>query len=158
MRLVDFMSEKLVISGLSGTTRDEALQEIVACIVAARENIDPRKALAVLTERERLGSTGVGQGLAIPHARLPDLDGTVACFARSIAGVAFAARDGRPTHLLFTILTPRGKASSHLKALARASRLFRDAAFRRQLLAADGTAEIYRLIDEQDQRLGPDGA
>ena len=158
MRLVDFMSEKLVIPGLSGTTRDEALQEIVACIVAAREHIDPKQALSVLTERERLGSTGVGQGLAIPHARLSDLDETVACFARSAAGVAFAARDGQPTHLLFTILAPRGKASSHLNALARASRLFRDAAFRRDLLAADGPAEIYRLIDQQDRRLGPDGS
>ena len=157
MRLVDFMSEKLVIAGLSGTTRDDALKEIVACIVAVRDDINADRALSVLTEREKLGSTGVGQGLAIPHARLSNLDRTVACFARSTEGVAFAARDGKPTHLLFTILAPDGKASSHLKALARASRLFRDPAFRQELLAAGGSAEIYRLIDEQDRRLGSDG-
>lgn len=151
------MSEKLVIPGLRGTTRDEALQEIVSCIVAAHKGIDATRALEVLSERERLGSTGVGHGLAIPHARLSDLDRTVACFARSVSGVAFAARDGQPTHLLFTILAPGGKASSHLKALARASRLFRDATFRRDLLAAEGTAELYRLIDAQDRRLGQDG-
>src|SRR5947209_309890 len=134
------MSEELVVPELRGTTKDEVLVEVVERMATVRPEIDTRHAVTVLIEREKLGSTGVGNGFAIRHGKLAKLGGLVACFARSKAGVAFGSLDGKPAHLFLTLLAPEGagSASVHLKALARASRLFKDPQFRVQLLSIPG--------------------
>ena len=147
------MSEALVIPDLQGTNRDEVLGELVSCIVAATPGVDTSLAFRVFQERERIGSTGVGQGLAIPHARLPSLDKAVACFARSRGGVDFRALDGQPTHLFLALLAPAGNAGFHLKALARASRMFKDSAFRARLLECEGGAELWAALSDKDNAL-----
>src|SRR5262245_37864673 len=102
MKIVDFLSEDLIISDLRAETRDGVLEELVARIVAVHPEIDRAQALRVLAERERLASTGVGNGFAIPHARLPKIATVMGCFARSKQGVAYGSLDGRPAHLFLT--------------------------------------------------------
>ncbi len=157
MKIADIMSPSLIIPELSGHTREEVLAELVACIVQARPSIDAAHAVRVLLDRERVGSTGVGHGLAIPHAKLPRLDRAVACFARSKDGIDFKAQDGQPTHLFLALLAPEGNASLHLQALARASRLFKDADFRTRLLEAGDAASMWGAITHKDQQLTQTG-
>ncbi len=147
------LSEDLVISDLLGQTRDEVLGEMVGCIVAQHPEVDPGRALAVLLDRERIGSTGIGQGLAIPHARVPTLSEPVACLARSPKGIDFRALDGDPTHLFLALLAPAGSAGFHLKALARASRMLKDAAFRQQLLEASDAGAMWQALVAKDESL-----
>ena len=107
---------------------------------------------AVLAERERLGSTAIGDGIAIPHGKIRGVNQILGTFGRHPKGVDFESLDGNPTHLFFLLVAPEDSTSLHLKALARVSRLFKDAAFREHLLAARDAAEIYRLIVEEDSR------
>lgn len=153
MRLIDIMSADLVIADLVGADRDAVLEEMVGRIASARPEVYVGTALRVLVERERLGSTGVGEGLAIPHARLPALSSAVACFARSRSGVAFGAIDGQPSDLFLALLAPAGHAGLHLKALARASRLFKDPDLRATLRAADDAAALWAAIQAKDEAL-----
>lgn len=153
MKIVDMLSEDLIVADLRATSRDEVLAELVTCVVAAHPDIDQGEALRVLLDRERIGSTGIGEGLAIPHARLPKLDRAVACFGRSRAGAEFKALDGQPTHLFLALLAPVGAAGFHLKALARASRMLKDASFRSRLMQAEDRAALWRAIVDKDEAL-----
>lgn len=153
MRLTSIMSEALVLPDVRAEAKEPVLAEIVACLCKAHPEVDPDRALRVLLDRERLGSTAVGHGFAIPHAKLPHLGKMVACFARSRRGVEFASLDGRPAHLFLALLAPEGAAGLHLKALARASRLFKNAEFRDRLLAADSAHGLWALISDADESL-----
>lgn len=152
MRLVELMSEELILPEVEATTRDAVLQELVACTVRAHPNIDAKEAFSVLLSRERIGSTAIGSGLAIPHAKL-QLDRAVTCLARAPKGVEFGALDGQPAHLFFSILAPIGQPGQHLKVLARASRMFMDTAFRARLFEAKDRAALWALIVEKDGEL-----
>ena len=106
--------------------------------------------MEVLLDRERLGSTGIGDNIAIPHGKLAQLSRLMLCFGRSIKGVDFDSMDGKPSHLFFMLLAPVNSAGLHLKALAKISRMLMSQPFRDHLLKAEGTEEIYRLIAERD--------
>lgn len=153
MKIVDILSEDLIIPELEAKSRDAVIRELVDRIARVRPRVSADGAVRVLVAREDIGSTGVGHGLAIPHAKLSALDGAVACFARSVAGVDFAARDGRPCFLFLALLAPEGNAGIHLKALARASRLFKEPAFLQALrdAAAD---QVWSMIRDKDAELG----
>lgn len=153
MKILDLLSEDLIIADLEAEARDEVLDEIVRCALALHPYIDARRAQRVLIERERLGSTAIGEGLAIPHARLEGLTKPVACFARSVRGVDFKALDGAPTHLFLALFAPVGAAALHLTALARATRMFKDEGFRARLLSAEGPRELWTIIAEKDDAL-----
>ncbi len=153
MRIVDFLSEDLIVPDLEARDRDAVLRELVAGIVRVRPDVSSDTAIRVLVERENIGSTGVGHGLAIPHGKLPALNGAVACFGRSVAGVDFGARDGAPCYLFMGLLSPSGRATLHLKALARASRLFKETEFLRTLRTAS-PHEVWPLIRDKDRELG----
>jgi len=105
-----------------------------------------------LLEREKLGSTGIGEGVAIPHGKLSGVPGLLAAFGRKRAGVDFAAIDGKPTFLFFVLFAPDNSAGLHLKALARISRLFKQPQFRQAILSAEGAPGIFRLISEEDAK------
>lgn len=152
MNLVELMSEELILPQLKASTRDAVLQELVACIVNAHPEINREEAFSVLLDRERIGSTAVGSGLAIPHAKL-ELEQAVTCLARAPEGVEFGALDGQPVHLFFAILAPAGKPGQHLKVLARASRMFMDTGFRAHLSEAKDRAALWSLIVEKDAEL-----
>ena len=106
----------------------------------------------MLAERERLGSTAIGDGIAIPHGKLSGVNSIIGVFGRHQRGVDFDSLDGGPTYLFFLLVAPEDSASLHLKALARVSRLMKDPAFRERLSNAPDAAEIFRLIKEEDAR------
>lgn len=154
MKLVDFLSESLIISDLHSTTREGALEEIAAHVATMRGDVDRSAAFRALMDRERLGSTGIGNGFAIPHAKLPHLAQVVGSIARSRPGVSFGSLDGKPVHLLLTLLAPEGSGGGmHLKALARVSRLFKDANLRSRVIEAEDQKSIWAIVTSEDKRL-----
>ena len=142
----------MVVPQLGGGTKAEVLTQLAQCLCNAHPEISFDRLLGVLNERERLGSTAIGDGIAIPHGKLRGITQILGVFGRSREGVDFESLDGGPTHLFFLLVAPEDSASLHLKALARVSRLFKDAGFRQRLLdAADGD-EVYRLLKEEDSK------
>jgi PTS system nitrogen regulatory IIA component len=152
MKISEILAPDAVLADLTGRTKPQILQELAARLVSGHKGIDVGELSSVLSERERLGSTAIGDGIAIPHGKIRGVRQIIGTFGRAIKGVDFDSLDGHPTHLFFLLVAPEDSASLHLKALARVSRLFRDNAFREHLLAARDSAEIYRLIVEEDSR------
>lgn len=152
MRIAEFLREELVIPELQATDKTGVLGELCAGLARVHPNLDVKKLTEVLVEREKLGSTGIGEGVAIPHGKLPGLPGLIGAFARKKAGLDFAAIDGKPTYLFFVLFAPDNSAGVHLKALARISRLFRQPALRKSILEAPDAAGIFRLISDEDSK------
>ena len=152
MKISDFLSVKTVIPSLAGQEKNAVLQELAEGLAANYQSLDKDKVLEVLRERERISTTAIGEGVAIPHGKLPNVDRVLGVFARSLEGVDFASLDGAPTHLFFVLIAPENAAADHLKALARISRLLKDEAFRRRLLAGKDSQELYTLIAEEDEK------
>jgi nitrogen PTS system EIIA component len=151
MKIVEFLRPEAVIESLSGQAAQSVLAELCRPLAATRGG-DAQKLLETLLDREKLGSTGIGEGVAIPHGKVTGLPGLTASFGRSTAGVDFRAIDGKPTHLFFALFAPENSAGAHLKALARISRIFKSPAFRESILRAANAAEIYRLIESEDAK------
>jgi nitrogen PTS system EIIA component len=149
MKIVEFLEAGAVVDDLAGTTAQAVLSELTRPL-AASHKVDAQRLLDTLLEREKLGSTGIGEGVAIPHGKVPGLPLIMASFGRCKAGIDFKAIDGKPTHLFFTLFAPENSAGAHLKALARISRIFKSPAFRDAILKASDAAEIYRLIETED--------
>ena len=152
MKIAEFLSPQAVISDLSATTKPGVLSELSASLARAQPSLRPERLVEVLREREKLGSTGIGEGVAIPHGKLNGLSQLCASFGVSRKGVDFEAIDGKPTHLFFALVAPENSAGIHLKALARISRLFKNPRFRQSILQATTAEDIYRLIAEEDAR------
>lgn len=152
MKITEILTPDLVSPDLRGATKSEILRELAQCLAARFKDINVDDLAAVLAERERLGSTAIGDGIAIPHGKIRGATKIVGAFGRHVAGVDFESLDGGPTHLFFVLIAPEDSTSLHLKALARVSRLLKDAAFRERLLAASDAEAIYRLIVEEDGR------
>lgn len=158
MRIADILTEARVIADLKAESRDHALEQIVQVLVErGPPGLEGDRVLSLLVQRERAGSTGIGNALAIPHTKVPGLSHPVGCFARSVAGVDFSSLDGQPAHLIMALFAPEGRASLHLKALARASRLFQDASFRNRLMLAPDQAALWAAILEKDEALASPG-
>jgi PTS system nitrogen regulatory IIA component len=151
MKIVEFLRPDAVIGTLPGQSGQAVLSELTRPLVAIQK-VDGQKLLDTLLEREKLGSTGIGEGVAIPHGKVPNLPGLMASFGRSVPGVDFRAIDGKPTHLFFALFAPENSAGAHLKALARISRIFKNPAFREAIMKAADEAEIYRLIETEDAK------
>jgi PTS system nitrogen regulatory IIA component len=136
-----------VIANLRVTSKKQALQELAK--KAAEITGQPERALfEVLMERERLGTTGVGHGIGIPHGKLPELDRLYGLFARLESPIDFDAIDEHPVDLIFVLLAPETAGADHLKALARVSRLFRDRAVCEKLRGTDSAEAIYALLTQ----------
>jgi PTS system nitrogen regulatory IIA component len=154
MKILDLLTtDALIAPSLTGTTKTAVLRELAEHLARQNGEIDAGRLVEVLWERERLGSTAIGDGIAIPHGKLPGLTGVIGAFGRHIAGVDFDSLDGSPTHLFFLLVAPEDSVGQHLKALARVSRLLKDRAFRDKLIGATDRAEIFRLIREEDEKL-----
>jgi len=152
MKITDILPAALVIPALKGKTKEEVLRELAAAMAAQHPDIDANRLVEVLWERERLGSTAIGDGIAIPHGKLPGLKTVLGAFGRHPQGVDFQSLDGKPTKLLFLLVAPEDSVGQHLKALARVSRLLKDPAFRNQLMTAADQAELYRCIHDEDDK------
>ena len=150
MALSDLLSADSVLGTLSATNRKQALQ-VLSEAAGAKLGLDSRIVFDSVMERERLGSTGVGDGVAIPHARLKGLDHVFGLFARLKHPIDFDAIDGRPVDLIFLLLAPETSSAEHLKALARISRVFRRDDFRSHLRATDSRDGMFAILTLQDE-------
>lgn len=150
MKITDMLKREFVLEQLKAGNKRDALAELAGVFAQGRIKVDSEAMLHVLLERERLGSTGIGDGIAIPHGKLPGLEEMVVSFGRSREGIAFEAMDGKPVHLFFLLMAPENSAGQHLKALAKISRMLKDANFRKSLLEAKMHEELFRIIAEKD--------
>jgi len=153
MKILDILVRESVVVELASKSKDDVLRELTDALADARPGLDRERLLKVLREREVLQSTGIGEGVAIPHGKLPDLDGLLASFGRSSTGVDFDAIDGAPTRLFFLLVVPEHSGGQHLKALARISRFCRDTSFREKLMQAQVPEDVFRALEEEDGRL-----
>ena len=153
MKIMDSLVKDAVILNLGVRTKREALSEMANALAKCEPQIEAGRLLEVLMEREALQSTGIGEGVAIPHGKLAGLDRLVASFARSPEGVDFDAIDAQPTHHFFLLVVPEHSGGQYLKALARISRFFRDAAFRQRLTEAEALSDVLRAIEEEDAKI-----
>ena len=153
MKLTDFISEQSVSAELAATEKKRALAEMSALLANGARGVRADEILSVLAERERLATTGIGDGIAIPHGKIRGLGRVLAAIGVSRAGVPFDAVDGGKVHIFVGLLAPEsGGSGDHLKLLARLSRLLRDAAFRERLLALKTAAEILAAFAAADER------
>jgi PTS system nitrogen regulatory IIA component len=152
MKITDILSADMIIADLKGTTKPDILSELAKTLTSKYKEISLRDLIAVLAERERLGSTAIGDGIAIPHGKLRGVAKIIGAFGRHVAGVDFDSLDGGPSQLFFVLVAPEDSASLHLKALARVSRLLKESSFREHLLAAKDADELYTLIKEEDSK------
>ena len=151
MKITDFLSRETIVPALASRDKNAALEEM-AEYLGATHHLDKSKVLKVLLERERISTTAIGEGVAIPHGKLNGVERVVGVFARSPEGIDFASLDGAPTNLFFVLVAPENAAADHLKALARISRLLKDEAFRRRLMAGQSSQELYTIILEEDEK------
>jgi nitrogen PTS system EIIA component len=145
MNITEFLPPSAVVE-LEGTTAEAVLAELCRPF-AGVPGADPAAILKAFTEREALGSTGVGEGFAMPHGRVPGLPGLMASFGRSRAGVDFKAVGGKPVHLFFALAVPASAPGPYLNALALVSRMFKEPAFREGVAAAPDASTAYRLLE-----------
>jgi nitrogen PTS system EIIA component len=150
MKIVDLLNVKHILPSLTATTKKGVLEELADALVKGLNTLDRQKVVEVLMERENLGSTGIGDNIAIPHGKLPNLDRLVLCFGRSVPGVNFDSMDGKPTHLFFLLMAPENSIGLHLKALAKISRMLKDSSFRRNLMEAADANAIMHLLGTGD--------
>ncbi len=127
-------------------SRVSSKSAIIAEIIALFPSIDPDQAMAVVMEREKLGSTGIGHGIAIPHGRLPDLDTPVAALARHVEGIDFDAIDGQPVHIVVVLLAPENEDRSHLEMLASLARTLQQESVRQAIMQADSEEAVSAMF------------
>ena len=152
MKLTDILVRDACLVDVRGKTKPEVLRELSDALVGAVPALDRAELYAMLVEREKLGSTAMGDGIAIPHARVESLDRVLAVFGLSRGGVDFDSLDGQPTHLFFLLVAPGREGSAHLLLLARLSRLLGIDAFRARLREVGTTDELFRAIEEEESR------
>ena len=150
MKILDVLSKETICLNLKATDKIGVLNEMAAP-VARLTGATPEALVRVLMERERLGSTGIGGGIGIPHGKLKNLASLVLGFGLSRCGVDFDSLDGKPAHLFFLMLTPENSAGLHLRLLARLSRLLKNDEFKSQLMRAKSPEEILAIIQEKDE-------
>jgi PTS system nitrogen regulatory IIA component len=152
VKITDFLTRDRVIAELTGKEKSAILKEMADQLAGSESGLEPTQILQVLEDREKISTTAIGEGVAIPHGKLPNVQKVSAVFARSLQGVDFASLDGEPTYLFFTLIAPQDAAADHLKALARISRLLKDPDLRRRLMAAATSQELYHTIAVEDQK------
>ncbi|MGQ0644275.1 MAG: PTS sugar transporter subunit IIA [Elusimicrobiota bacterium] len=151
MRLIDLLQPESVTLDLKAQGKKEALSELSRLIAAGNRLSEPDKVVDILMERESLGSTGIGQGIAIPHGKTEAVKEQVAALGISKRGVDFDALDGESVYIVFLLIAPPDAAGNHLKALAKISRLLKDKFFRQALRDARSVEEVLKIIREEDE-------
>jgi PTS system nitrogen regulatory IIA component len=152
MKLTDILEESSIVADLEASTKTEALELLVNAMAVSIPALDTQEMLRVLLEREELGSTGIGDGIAIPHGKSQELTTIVSGFGLSKQGIDFDSLDGKPAHLFFLLVAPENSVGTHLKMLARISRMLKNVEFRQQLLEANSQHEIYQIIADEDAK------
>ncbi|OGW81927.1 MAG: hypothetical protein A3C47_03560 [Omnitrophica bacterium RIFCSPHIGHO2_02_FULL_51_18] len=152
MKIIDFLNEKAVVANMKAVTKEAAIRELVDSLAKAEGIRNKEELIKVLMNRETLGSTGIGQGVGIPHGKTNTVKKLVAAFGICHQGINFDALDGEPVYLFFLLIAPEDSAGPHLKGLARISRLLKDKYFRESLKAMTDEKAILKLIKEEDAK------
>ena len=152
MKLKDILKSSAICGELKSRDKKEVLEELANLAAQAYDNLSAEQILNVLQEREKLGSTGLGNGVAIPHGKIAGLSSIVAVFGRSAQGIEFQSHDNFPAHLFFVLLAPENVIGNHLQALARLSRLLKDAKTRNRFLEVKNE-NLYDLLISEDEKL-----
>lgn len=151
MILADAITSDCVTSDLKSTDKAEVIDELSTNLSNNIANINREDILSAILEREKLGSTGIGYGVAIPHGKVEGIDRVYIAFGRSKGGIDFDSMDNRPAHLFFLIVAPANSTASHLKTLASISELLKEEDFRSKLLKAKDAKDIYNVIIEGEK-------
>jgi PTS system nitrogen regulatory IIA component len=146
MQLADYLDDDLIHANLQSTSKRDVLKELLAPLGDKDPRLHLEKAWNILMDRENLGSTGIGDGVAIPHGKMDDLEDIVLIVGRSLEGVAFQALDNQPCHIFFLVLAPEHVAGLHLRILAHVSRLLKDSEFRQAFMQAEGQQGLWELL------------
>lgn len=152
MMLADVLREENIITDLRSRDKEEVLGEMVDDISPMVGHIERERILKALLDREKLGTTGIGHGVAIPHGKIKGLPELKVFFGRSRKGVNYSSMDNLPVHLVFLILAPENSAAAHLKVLASISHLLKSQDFRIKLMDAVDRSDIYRIITEAEKK------
>ena len=154
MNIRDFLVDAAVSCDVKSQNKEEVIRELVGLLAKAGvvKERDVSRLVQILLDREALGSTGIGQGVAIPHGKSDCVSKLVAAFGVSRSGVQFESLDGEPVHLFFLLVAPEDSAGPHLKALARISRLLKDKHFRDSLRASKDERQLAKIIHDEDGR------
>lgn len=152
MKINGLLQEEDIVPALAATSKNQLLLELAAKVEERHPAMERQEVFRVLQEREKLGSTGIGDGIAIPHCKMKGVSGIVLAFGRSREGIDFDALDGKKSHIFFLLIAPEDAFGLHLKMLGRISRILKDPAVRKNLLEAPDAAAIHCIIQEQDDR------
>ncbi|MFH1824675.1 MAG: PTS sugar transporter subunit IIA [Candidatus Firestonebacteria bacterium] len=151
MKITDFLTKDCIKINLQSKGKKEVLEELVDMLVSSGKIKDKKEVMQVLLEREELGSTGIGQGVAIPHGKTESIDSLVSAFGLSKEGVQFDTLDGDPVSIFFLLLAPSNASGIHLKLLAKISGLLKDKYFRKALINCQTQDEILNVITEEEK-------
>ncbi len=146
MKLGEYLDKEFILPALASKNKKEVLEELLAPIKNKYPVLDPEHVLDVLLERETLGTTGIGDGIAIPHGKIESLEEVILCVGRCTQGVDFEALDSKPCKIFFLVLAPEQVAGLHLRILAHISRLLKDDHFRDSFLEADDLDGLWDLL------------
>jgi nitrogen PTS system EIIA component len=153
MRIEDILRESCVVSNIKSKSKKEALFELVSVLKEANLIDDVGKVVDIVLEREKLGSTGIGDGVAIPHGKMKGINNILCVFGKSKNGVDFDSVDRKPVRIFFLLLAPEDSATLHLKTLSRISKLLRDPSFKKRLIDLNNSRDIYNSIIEEDRKI-----
>ena len=152
MKISEILTKKNIIKDLKSFDKESVLEELSNFLKDRGEIPNKESLLLSLIEREKLGSTGIGENVAIPHAKIRGIDKIITVFARSQIGVEFESLDQKPVNFIYLILAPENSTGQHLKALARISRLFKNPSLRESVLRANETDQIYSILVDEDSK------
>lgn len=153
MKIAEILREQCVVADIKGKTKRGIITELVEALANARLIEDVEAVVNVVMEREKLGSTGIGNGVAVPHGKLKNINGIMCTFGRSLNGVDFDAVDRGLVHIFFLVLAPEDSASLHLKVLSRITKILRDQSLRKKVMKLSNTHDIYMSILEEDEKI-----
>jgi len=152
LEINDVLKKESVIPNLYSKTKSEVIRELSDKVATIYPNFNRDNLISVLLEREKLCSTAVDEGVAIPHGKMSGISSIIVAFGRSIEGIDFESLDGNPTHLFILLIAPENSSGVHLKILARISRIFKNPDFRSRITKAGSQDEIYELILQEDAK------
>lgn len=153
MKLTSIILKENILPRLESRDRHEVLREMSRTLVKSEPGLNEEEVYNYLEEREKLGSTGIGCGVAIPHGKIPSAKRMLGCFGRSVEGVDFQSQDGEPAHLFFVLIAPENVSGLHLKVLSRLSRMLKSKAVREQFMTAKDVDDIFNIILREDEKM-----
>lgn len=153
MKISDVLERETIISDLQSTTKTDVIRELAENLASAHPGINNEKLIEVLMEREKLCSTAVDSGVAIPHAKMTGISDIIAGFGRSVEGIDYDSLDAELTHLFIILVAPETSIGAHIQLLARISKIFRNPELRAKLMAFETRDEIYDSIIMEDAKL-----